>query len=393
MPSSSQSDGSEAGRIVGQVAALDGVRGVAIAIVLIHNASFVLHDNTAFLPKLASAIAATGWVGVQLFFVLSGFLITGILLEARGSRGFFRTFYIRRTLRIFPLYYVFLAVAILVLPAILNPSSWTTVATENQWWYWTYTANWGSPLGHGIPYLSHFWSLAVEEQFYLVWPLLVFLLPPGGLIAVCTVAIVATPLVRLALHAAGLPAPALYEFTIARWDALAAGAVMAILLRDARGRRLLARHMKYAGIAALLSLVLFVLIRRGFHGHDLAVQVLGQSLIAVLAATLIYICVEPSSRIERALRNAFAAHWLRFLGKYSYAIYVFHFPIHQFASTRLANAVNGPDTNWRLLRLAIYVSGIGALSILAAMLSWRVIEKPCLDLKNRLAPRPPIRRQ
>jgi peptidoglycan/LPS O-acetylase OafA/YrhL len=367
------------------IAALDGVRGLAILVVLIHNPSFIMRGSEHALLKLTGAITATGWSGVQLFFVLSGFLITGILVDARGRDGYFRTFYIRRTLRIFPLYYAFLVVTFLVVPLFADPA-WVRTAHQNQGWYWAYLANWGAPFGHDVPGLTHFWSLAVEEQFYLFWPLLVLALPRRGMIALCGTIIVLSPFVRFLLHTMGLPPLAGYEFTIARWDALAAGALLAVLVREESSRQWLRRHMPTIGIGALLALLLFIGIDHGFHEGELSVQVLGQTIVSILSAWLIYICLAPSSGAARWVHDAASARWLRFLGKYSYAIYVFHYPIHFIASHHLADVVNGADTNWRLLRLALYVCGIAVLSIAAALISWHVLEKPFLDFKERFAP-------
>ena len=385
-PRPSEPDGSEVrSGISGHVAALDGIRGVAIAIVLIHNASSVLGDSTLFLPKLAGIIVRSGWLGVQLFFALSGFLITSILMDARGSRGFFRIFYVRRMLRIFPLYYIFLAAAFFVVPALFFLPSWTAVARANQWWFWTYTSNWRS--GADVRGLAHFWSLAVEEQFYLLWPLLIFVFSSRALIGLCVTALLTSPLIRFGLRASGWPASAAYQFTIARWDALAAGAVVAILLLSGQGRSWLRKNMKRIGSVAVLSLAVVVVLSRGFAEDGLGVQVLGQSLISVISAAFIYICVTPLSSLDTAVRRLVEARWLRFLGKYSYAIYVLHFPMQRILSPLLSDTVNGADTNWRLLRLAVYVGGLSALSIFAAMISWRVLEKPFLDLKDRFAPR------
>jgi peptidoglycan/LPS O-acetylase OafA/YrhL len=323
---------------------------------------------------------------VQLFFVLSGYLITGILLRALGSATFFRTVYLRRRLRIFPLYFAFLAVAFWIVPLVIGDPEWTAVARRNQWWYWTYTANWVIPFGHGVPGLSHFWSLSVEEQFYLLWPLIVFALPRRALIGAGTAVLLLTPLVRYGLHAGGLPAQAQYEFTVARWDALAAGALLAVLLQGEGGRQWLRRWIPRLAIVSLAALLAFVGLAHGFHSDDLRVSVAGQSVVAILSAVLIYYstAVMPGTA---ALRGAMAAPWLRFLGRYSYAIYVFHFPIHLVAARYLAQTVNGADTGWRVVRLGLYTGGIAALSIVAALISWRLLEKPFLDLKDRLAPR------
>ena len=189
------------------------------------------------------------------------------------------------------------------------------------------------------------------------------------------------------LHDVGLPPLTGYEFTIARWDALAAGALLAVLMREEASREWLRRHMQTIGFVTLLALLVFVGIDHGFHDGELRVQVIGQTVVSILSAWLIYLCLAPTSGAARRIRDVASSPWLRFLGKYRYALYVFHYPIHFIASHHLADAVNGPDDNWRLLRLALYVSGIAALSIAAAMISWRVLEKPFLDLKERFAPR------
>jgi peptidoglycan/LPS O-acetylase OafA/YrhL len=371
--------------------AADGIRGLAILVVVVHNSEFVERNGTGFLLKLTGAITATGWVGVELFFVLSGFLITGILVDALGSQNYFRNFYIRRTLRIFPLYYAVLILALLVFPHVANVPEWTAVARKNQWWYWSYLSNWGNTFGYSVLGFTHFWSLAVEEQFYLVWPLLVFALSRRGLTGLCAFMLATTPLVRLGLHLAGLPPQAAYEFTIARWDALAAGALLALLMRDARVPESLARWMRQVTVASFCALGVLVLYERGFHADDLLVQVAGQSLIALLSASLVYYCVAPPAGAALRVQRVMSAGWLRFFGKYSYAMYVLHFPIQRILGFYLADTLNAGGPTARFLKLVTYLACIIALSTVAAMVSWSVLEKPFLDLKDRLAPRAPLR--
>lgn len=367
--------------------AADGVRGLAILVVVIHNSEFIERSSSSFLIKVTSAITATGWTGVELFFVLSGFLITGILLDSRDAPRYFRNFYIRRVLRIFPLYYSVLFIALFVVPLIANAPTWTAIVRHNQLWYWAYVSNWGDAFGHGMPGFSHFWSLAVEEQFYLVWPMLIFLLSRRRMIGLCAVMIAVTPLVRLWLRHLGLPPDTAYEFTIARWDALAAGALLALLQRDAGAESRLARWMRDMTVVSGVALAGLTLAERGFHADDLVVQVVGQSLIALLSASLVFYCVTTAAGAAVPVQRVMSARWLRFFGKYSYAIYVFHMPIHRLASSRLADAVNAGDASTRFIKLVAYLACVLAASTLAAMVSWRILEKPCLDLKDRLAPR------
>ena len=160
---------------------LDGVRGLAILLVLAHN-YLLLESPSGIAGYMTERVLNAGWVGVQLFFVLSGFLITWGLLESRDTENYFRNFYARRVLRIFPLYYLMLILTFLVLPALnFYPK---TIADDApcQWWLWLFLSNWSQPYGICGNSLPHFWSLAVEEQFYLVWPLAVRYTQPRQLI-------------------------------------------------------------------------------------------------------------------------------------------------------------------------------------------------------------------
>jgi peptidoglycan/LPS O-acetylase OafA/YrhL len=172
---------------------LDGLRGVAILLVLLsHLTLYSEMSTTTLLDRAYQRATLAGWVGVDLFFVLSGFLITGILLDLKGSSRFFRTFYARRVLRIFPLYYAFLAIFYIALPQLLSSKDQVLRLLADQKWYWLYLQNLQMARdGWPVPkYLAHFWSLAVEEQFYLIWPLGVLKYGRRGLIAVCLTAMV-----------------------------------------------------------------------------------------------------------------------------------------------------------------------------------------------------------
>lgn len=175
---------------------LDGLRGIAILMVVAFHCSIVL-TLVAGPVKQMRALFVPGWTGVDLFLVLSGFLITGILLESKGSPSYFRRFYLRRVLRIFPVYYVALLVCLGLLGSVLIPESlrlWNVYLT-----YGLHLSNWLSLGGLEIPALNHFWSLALEEQFYLCWPLAVLLLSRKGLGWACLALIVSAPMVRFCL--------------------------------------------------------------------------------------------------------------------------------------------------------------------------------------------------
>jgi peptidoglycan/LPS O-acetylase OafA/YrhL len=155
------------------ISSLDGFRGIAFLLVFMRHYALSTHTNSAIIHA-AMTIGEGGWIGVDLFFALSGFLITGILLDTRGTKGYFRNFFARRILRIFPLYY-----GVFVLLLLLTPF------LHLQWHpghllYLVYLGNIAylvnTGLGKIVPDVSliHFWSLAVEEQFYLIWPCVIF---------------------------------------------------------------------------------------------------------------------------------------------------------------------------------------------------------------------------
>ena len=218
--------------------ALDGFRGLAIlAVMLSHflNAGHAVTEESWW-----GRVLLGGFVGVDMFFVLSGFLITGILLDARvtTARGF-GVFYARRALRIFPLYYASLALVFLLRPA----------GPDSPWWDRTFASNLGatwkgrwlvSPEGFD---LGHFWSLAVEEQFYLVWPFLVAALGRRHLPKICLACLVIAPVIHFAFHFSG-NAPAAYLFTPVRLHTLAAGAWLALAFRDPVRWDFVRRHAK-----------------------------------------------------------------------------------------------------------------------------------------------------
>ena len=219
----------------GHLPALDGLRGVAVLLVL--GFHFLHLDGREELPfdRAVLAAAGAGWCGVDLFFVLSGFLITGILLDAKGSEGWLSTFWTRRALRIFPLHYAYLAALFLVAPWLL-PAAGLAVPATTQAWFWTYSGNVLFALRgtfDGAPsFTAHLWSLAVEEQFYLVWPLVVALLTRRGVAWACLTAIAGAAALRFALLSHGPElANAAYVLMPSRMDALAIGGLAATLAR------------------------------------------------------------------------------------------------------------------------------------------------------------------
>ncbi len=229
----------------GRLPGLDGLRGCAILMVM---AVHFVGNATPRTPadQVVLKLASYGLLGVDLFFVLSGFLITGLLLDAKGDPHYFRNFYARRTLRIFPLYYAVLAILFVLLPAVVALPPALEESRVRQAWLWTYTANFliASESSWALPYVSHFWSLAIEEHFYLVWPLVVFAVRRRTLERICLSVITGALALRIALSLQGVSEISISVLTPCRLDAICAGAFLAAFARREGGPALLARRSR-----------------------------------------------------------------------------------------------------------------------------------------------------
>jgi peptidoglycan/LPS O-acetylase OafA/YrhL len=357
--------------------ALDGARGLAILLVL-----------TIHLYPPASGLEGTlrlaCWCGVGLFFVLSGFLITGLLLESKGSPHYFRNFYMRRALRIFPLYYAALAVLVYLLPASLFPDGTHAQLCSHQAWLWLYGLNFWMVLHNDwMPCgVSHFWSLAVEEQFYLFWPLLVFWLRRRALCRACMAILLAALGARVWLVLHGHDPKAGYVLPVARMDAFAVGALVSLALRQTGGAAWLSRWSVPAALTSALLLLGLVWQRPlCLAWHVPATQALGYTLIALFFGGVLARCVTAPPRA--LVPRVFNLPPLRWLGKYSYGIYVFHFPL-VYLCPLLVRVDAFPEAlrpfvgrhYWHLNGATVF-----AASLLLAFLSWHLFEKHFLKLK------------
>ena len=377
-----------------RIAPLDGLRGVAILLVLVHNSGTVSGELSSVALKLWASLVNPGWVGVQLFFALSGFLITRILLESKGASGYFRRFYMRRVLRIFPLYYAALAVVFFVAPHVRGLEALAERGPRSSLWYWSYLANWALPFGGLVPSLGHFWSLAVEEQFYIVWPALVLLLRERSLAMLCAAMAFGALIVRATFFMIYEPVTAgsaAYNFTIARCDALAMGALVALLVRHPEAMRAALRWSWRAVLGIAVVLLGIFVKQRGFNSLEFPIATVGQTLLAVLSAALVLLCIAPSSSAATVgWQRAMSAPWLRSVGKYSYAIYVIHLPLSRVLRPHFTSRLSSGSATERLAEHVAYVVGIFVLSYVLALVSWHAIEQPFLRLK-RFFPMPASR--
>ncbi len=372
---------------------LDGIRGIAILVVLVSHFGSTANGDHVNLGRLLNEAFGLGWVGVDLFFVLSGFLITGILLDSKGSGRYFSSFYARRTLRIFPLYFLYvIAFFHVAMPIGRLLGHGEYVDTSGEIWYWLYLANWWNGLGHSIKYLIHFWSLCIEEQFYFTWPLIVLLASRRVLKAICLTLIVLSPVLRFLFTTSGsTPRLFLYNFTPFRMEPIALGALIAILVREDKTSILVERTMKHLWIPALLTFAA-VAVHSGTIGlAAVPVSRFGYTCVDLTFASFVYF-VAHSVRENRKvgfLRN----RALRSCGKYSYGMYVLHMPIVILLAVPLAYLFSRVHVGTPVARVVVAIAVGTALTYAAALISWNVLENPFLRLKRRfpvakLAPQP-----
>jgi peptidoglycan/LPS O-acetylase OafA/YrhL len=405
-----------------RINALDGVRGIAAAVVVLSH--FLV--STAIPESPLWKVIRGGWLGVDLFFVLSGFLITGVLLDSRHSPTYLRSFYIRRVLRIFPLYYASVLLVWIVVVFVEHAGSRLT-GYDAIGWSFAYASNIAIALKRSWQYqsdwlgMSHFWSLAVEEQFYLVWPF-VILLPRRVVLAITAAIVVMGPWTReYADSFFGPYSLASYMLTPCRMDALAAGALLAVIRRLPAPA--LTPRARTAGIVAVAACGLWACWALGdagarMHAMWRAMLLLGglfvvlpyrtaiARVMAVFGGVMVvrilayggsqdqgtftslffmaFVCLSLGGNRWALVRRVCEWPVLRHLGKYSYALYVFHHMMRPIWMWGFGNWLfQGRLNPW--VAQGFYVVAASAGTYGLARLSWAVLEKPCLDLKEKWA--------
>jgi len=351
------------------IPALDGIRGLGVILVLLFHygsSAMALGLGTSFLQ-----LTGIGWSGVDLFFVLSGFLITGLLYDAKGKQNYFKHFYARRTLRIFPLYYF--AAAVVIVLAIVT--GYGILGGSNPIWILLYVGNFQMAIEGGGSILDHFWSLAIEEQFYLVWPLVVLSLSRQKLMIVAAAMIVISPLVRTLLVLNDAADLAVYVLTPARMDGLAMGALIALAVRGPNGIAPLVPWAWRLGSLAAAAFLVIVIIRRDFSTEDGVILTAGISCLTFMYASLLVL-----SLTYRPLTTVMEVPVMRWFGKYSYGLYVWHPIVNILLIHSPLTSQLGVDTK---LEIALLLVVAFATSLLVTLASYKFLEAPMLRLKNR----------
>ncbi|MBL8732268.1 MAG: acyltransferase [Planctomycetes bacterium] len=369
--------------------ALDGVRGLAILAVLVMHAAFYVSqiliplavdrgfEATAAVRGIAESymrVGVLGWCGVDVFFVLSGFLITGILVRTKGSPHYFRNFYARRALRIFPLYYVVIALLLFVLarmPLADGEIPAHLFYYQNLWYAFS-----GHPAADVARSVT--WSLAIEEQFYLVWPALVLLVSRRGLRAACVMVVLGAVAARFASLQAGVVQT--HFVTWCRLDALAAGALLAVVPLPPR----------WLGVAATLGGAGGLVAELALTGQSMPETMMMQRY-GLIAALALAVGVLVLARHDGVFARACGFGPLRSLGRYSYCVYLVHIPVSELLTRQarqheLTAVLAEPLLRWPALILLV-IAVFTALSLVLAWavgwLSWRLFESPVLRWKDR----------
>jgi peptidoglycan/LPS O-acetylase OafA/YrhL len=347
-----------------RIAAIDGLRAMAILLVILdHYVPWIVTGDGAMARYVREASGSAG-SGVDLFFVLSGFLITGILVDSKGSPNYFARFYWRRSMRIFPVYYAYL------LPLLFMPGFFTQIGRP---WFVFYLRNWRGvdPASDGV--LGHLWSLAVEEQFYIGWSIVVFLVATRWLPHVTMALIAFAPLVRAVMNRWGYSGYEIFRATPARMDSLLLGALVALAARSSWKNRL-PSAARIAALVAIAGLAIARIITGPLTLDTLIIQLAYPFFAPLLYASILALCL-----VGRPLGCPAV---LRKVARYSYAIYLFHLVVGRLIFVQfqgLAKKFLAAEALIEMLFIPVAFAVVYAL----AVISWRCLESPALRLKDR----------
>jgi peptidoglycan/LPS O-acetylase OafA/YrhL len=357
-----------------RVPELDGLRGIAVALILL----FHFSPYTGPLAWLRP-VSDLGWIGLDLFFVLSGFLITAILLRTAGQPGYYPQFVIRRALRIFPLYFAFLTVFVALLYFRPDRSAWHAfLEWGSPLWFYTYLGNIRSVALNQFPpvdALVPLWSLHIEEQFYLVFPVLVALCRPVVLQRLLYGAVAVALICRCAFT---VFAPdwilGTWWLTVSRMDGLALGGLLALSARHGVRPGAAARFRRLAASGAAACACMFV-IRSTVEMEDNIVRSLGFTLVSLAFVGLLGAVMNAAGTSATGLLR-----WrpLTHIGRISYGLYLMHLPASlamQWCAQPFATIE--PHTS---LNLPLSI----AASYIWALVSWRYLESPILRFRDRI---------
>ena len=363
-----------------RVPELDGIRGMAILVVVIYH--WITLQALAILPERIENVLLFGWSGVDLFFVLSGFLIGGILLDARDSTNYFKVFYMRRFYRIVPLYGAICVASLVIYYAHLSTHAWLFGRLKLPWYsYLTFTQNLWMVKRNALGYwqLAVTWSLAVEEQFYLTLPFVIRFTSRTTLPYVLGAGVLLAPLIRIVLwFAVDRPTATISAQFLApcRMDALLLGVLAACAVRNEACWEWLVTHKAIIGAASIVLGVAFLeMIHRRSSPVAFAMVSFGYTVIALFYLSLLLLAVTQTGFVSRLFRF----RGLTALGILAYGLYLFHIPV-----IGLIYGLAGKASPQLTGRATFGLTLMGGLLLLAlARISWLYFEKPMIRRGHR----------
>jgi peptidoglycan/LPS O-acetylase OafA/YrhL len=357
---------------------LDVLRFAAFFAVFLHHAlprDANLYISSGFSPAVTQwllAVKEAGAYGVDLFFVLSSYLITEILLREYASRGTFSVsaFYVRRALRIWPLYFTFLAATVFVIPTLIPAERFEPVYSVS---FALFVGNWVCAI-YGLPFsvASPLWSISVEEQFYLGWPLLLLLFGVNRIKQLAVVLLAVALATRIFLAVYGVQHPGVWCNTLARLDPIALGAILAFTLRGRAPQIKNALRFVLCGV----GLVSFLLVAK-YLSQDGPTSIITYSVIALASLALLVAVLQTDAARLLSLRPF---SWLVYLGRISYGLYVFHLLALALVAKLAFVPGLGIPFNFELRFIFSLLLTIG---LAAASYQW--LELPFLKLKRRFS--------
>jgi len=356
---------------VRRIPELDGLRGIAVVLVLIlHLQELIAYPDT-LLWKLIQRILAGGWIGVDMFFVLSGYLITDILLQKKQP---FKVFYANRFARIMPLFFLVFGAVLAIYPK--QPVLVVVL-------YSLFLGNFTIMTGTEIRPLGHFWSLAVEEQFYLFWPQIARRCSARVILKVALSAMILVSILRTFGMLVHVNSYVLYKITPTRLDGILCGSGLAAALSLPAGRQLIAKWQRFLLIVpAVMLLLTFIMLKCSLFAWDSRTQVLAIPAVSILTAALIAVSVLDIA--PTSWKWCASSPFLQYFGKRSYAIYLYHEVLRYYCDQWRSVILSMMHQSQGILSGVQLALMVVALSVVLAELSFYLIERPSQKIKLKL---------
>ncbi|MEN6450066.1 MAG: acyltransferase [Thermoguttaceae bacterium] len=370
-----------------RIAAFDGLRGAAIVAIMAYHFVRQFPRPQEALDRVFFELLSAGWIGVELFFVLSGFLATAVLCESKPTPHFMRTFHVRRSLRVLPLYFGLLFVLFVAVPLFAGHTQERVHAlTANQWWFWFFLCNWFFALqgGFGTAPGGYLWWLSLDQQFCILWPLAVRWLNRRAMIALSAGLFVGSLVVRVVLLTAGVGPVVVYLITFSHLDGLAFGCLLALAMRSGTLSPPVARLLRAAATVSAIVLAGLFLLRGEFVFWDIPTVAVSPTLLAACFGWLLVAsCRSEGGETCPARWRLLTSPVLLSFGRYSYGLYLLHPLVGRLlqpAFAPLQRLLGGSA----MAAFSVFIAVAIAASWGVAVASWHLFEQPMARLRERI---------